>query len=310
MGPILPPGEPAPPAGRRVFISYKRSVEPDASVAAFLREALGREGHSVFIDVEMVPGTDWQELISAQIREADFFVVLLSKASLARGSFVPAETLIAHDRYEQSGSPRVVPVRLKHTQDLPLQLAGKIGHIHDIRWRSSGDNDAALAKLLEAIGPAATRPSALKRGDHFIVTPALWMAGGARENVEGTTIVPVTAGTETQLAVSRANRPGLFLVRVLADGGLEVAIWKGSAYRPVDSRPGSFVKMLEGDSHLWCFAQYAPDTCVLLERGGGRRDPIVITFDREQVQSAWRITHQRGTQHEGFLVVSRHLAAR
>ena len=306
MGPMPPPGELAAPEGRRVFISYKRNVEPDASVAAFFREALGREGHSVFIDVEMVPGTDWPDAISAQIREAEFFVVLLSKASLAKGSYVPAETLVAHVHHEQTGSPRVVPVRLKYTENLPLQLAGKIGNIHDIRWRSSADNDAALSKLLEAIGPAAIRPSALERGDHLIITPALWQAGAARECVEDTTIVPVMAGSETQLAVSRANRPGLFGARVLADGGLEVAIWKGSAYRPVESRPGSFIEMLEGDSHAWCFARYAPDTCVLLERGGGRRDPIVITFDRDHVHSAWRIIHQRGTQHESFLIVSRH----
>ena len=112
MGSIPPPSELAAPEGRRVFISYKRNVEPDASVAAFLRDALGREGHSVFIDVEMVPGTDWPESISAQIREAEFFVVLLSKASLAKGSYVPAETLVAHSHHEQTGSPTVVPVRL------------------------------------------------------------------------------------------------------------------------------------------------------------------------------------------------------
>ena len=305
MGPIPQPGDRTAPEGRRVFISYKRSVEPDASVAAFLRNELGREGHSVFIDVEMVPGTDWPEAISAQIKEAEFFVVLLSKASLAKGSYVPAETLVAHVHHEQTGSPRVVPVRLKYTEDLPLQLAGKIGNIHDIRWHSSADNDAAVSKLLEAIGPAAVRPSALERGDHFIVTQALWQPRAPRERIEGTTIVPVTAGSETQLAVSRANRPGLFGARVLADGSLEVAIWKGSAYRAVESRPGTFVKMLEGDSHTWCFERYAPDTCLLLERDGPRRDPVVITFDRDQVQSAWRITHQRGTQHESLLIVSR-----
>jgi hypothetical protein len=306
MGPILPPGEQTAPEGRRVFISYKRNVEPDASVAAFFRDALGREGHAVFIDVDMVPGTDWPELISAQIREAEFFVVLLSKASVAKGSYVTAETLAAHVQLEQTGLPRVVPVRLKYTEDLPLQLAGKIGNIHDIRWRSAADNDAVLTKLLETIGPASTRPSVLERGDHFIVTPALWLADAARESVEGTTIVPVTAGGDAQLAVSRASRPGLFSARVGADGGLEVAIWKGSAYRLVESRPGSFIKMLEDDSHAWCFERYAPDACVLLARGGGRRHPIVITFDREHVQSAWRITHQRGTQQESFLIVSRH----
>src|SRR5262245_18103268 len=117
MGPIPPPDELAAPDGRRVFISYKRSVEPDGSVAAFLRDALGREGRSVFIDVELIPGTDWPELISAQICEAALFVVLLSKSSLAKGSYVPAETINAHENHEQIGAPRIVPVRLKHTDD-------------------------------------------------------------------------------------------------------------------------------------------------------------------------------------------------
>ena len=305
MPPEHSSGEPATTEGRRVFISYKRNAEPDAPIAAFFREALERHGHSVFIDVEMVPGTDWPEAISAQIRDAEFFVVLLSQASLAKGCYVGAETIVAYENQEQTGRPRIVPVRLKYGEDLPLQLAGKIGHIHDIRWRTPADNDAALAKLLEAVGPGAPRPTALERGDHFIVTPALWMGANSREYVEGTTIVPVTAGEDAQLAVSRAKRPGFFGARVGPDGSLEVAIWKGSGYRPVQSRPGSFVTMLEGDSHTWCFARYGPDECVLLERRAGRRDPIVITFDRNYVHTAWQITHRRGTQHESFLIVSR-----
>jgi hypothetical protein len=194
---------------------------------------------------------------------------------------------------------------LKYSGGLPLQLAGKINHLHYIQWRSAADNGDALSKLVEAIGPAPKRPTSLARGDHFIVTPALWMGANSRESVEGTTIVPVTAGEEAQLAVTRAKGPGIFGARVLADGGLEVAIWKTSNYRPVQSDPGSFIRMFEGDSHVWCFARYTPDECVLLERGGERKDPIVITFDRDHVHSAWRITHQRGTQQESFLIVSR-----
>ena len=305
MPPDHSSGEPATTEGRRVFISYKRNADPDASIAAFFRESLERHGHSVFIDVEMVPGTDWPEIISTQIRDAEFFVVLISRASVAKGCYVGAETMIAYENQERTGWPRIVPVRLKYFEDLPLRLAGKIGHIHDIRWRNPADNDAAFDKLLDAIGPAAARPTALERGDHFIVTPAVWGGADSREYVEGTTIVPVTAGEDAQLAVSRAKRPGFFGARVRADGGLEVAIWNGSTYRPVESCPGSFITMLEGDSHTWCFARYGPDECVLLERRAGRKDPIVITFDRDHVHTAWRITHRRGTQHESFLIVSR-----
>ena len=46
-----------------------------------------------------------------------------------------------------------------------------------------------------------------------------------------------------------------------------------------------------------------PDEPVLLKRTDGRKDPIVVTFDRDLVRAVWLITHQRGTQLESFLIV-------
>ena len=93
---------------------------------------------------------------------------------------------------------------------------------------------------------------------------------------------------------------------------LEVAIWKSANYRRVESQPGRFITMLEGDSHAWCFARYTPDQPVLLERRDGRKDPIVVTFDRELRAS--RLAGQPSTRHrsrefpdrhEGFVVSSK-----
>src|SRR4029434_2702771 len=132
---------------------------------------------------------------------------------------------------------------------------------------------------------------------------------GAGESLGGTRIVPLRTEQETSLAVTRARGPGFFGVRVQEDGALEVAIWKKAAYRMVESRPEQFVTMLEGDYNTWCFARRSPDEALLLKRPDGRKDPIVVTFDRDLVSAVWLVTHERGTQRESFLIVAKHSSA-
>ena len=64
----------------RLFISYKRGVEPDEGVALEIFQALS-PAHEVFIDQTMTVGTRWAERIEAEIRQADFLI------SLAFGAF-------------------------------------------------------------------------------------------------------------------------------------------------------------------------------------------------------------------------------
>ena len=306
-------GESAAAERRRVFISYKRATQPDASLASFLYDSLVSQGHSVFIDVEISPGSDWSEQLSTEIRSADFFIVLLSEASAAPQGFVGAETMMARDSQAITGHPKILPVRLAYTRNLPLRLSAAIGHLQHFEWRDPADNDVLLMTLLQAIGKSersdAEPTSLLLRGDHFIVTNSMWHSTGARESLAGTTIVPVTAGQETNLAVTRTTGPGYFGVKVLESGALEVAIWKGANYRGVQSEPGRFIAMLEGDSHAWRFARHTPDEAIVLRRPDGRKDPIVVTFDQEIVRAVWLITHQRGTDRESFLIVMKESSA-
>ena len=320
----VPPGETPSQAYEReacrIFISYKRGAEPDVSLASFLYASLTSRGHSVFKDVERIPtGGDFAELIASEITGSDFFIVLLTKASTAQG-WVVAETEMAKDSGDLARHPRILPVRVAYTQTLPLRLRAAIGHLHHFEWRDTTDNDKLLGALSQAIGaqqsgqpagdhsPPDSPPdsSSLSHGEHFIITPSMWQSAGTRESVAGTTIVPVVAGQETSLFVTRAKGPGFFRVKVLESGALEVAIWSGANYRRARSQPRKFVTMLEGDTHTWCFARYRPDQPILLKRPDGRKDPIAITCDEDVVRAVWMITHQRETSYERFLIAMKH----
>ena len=146
------PGESTASGQSRIFISYKRDAEPDSSLASFLYDSLAGQGQSVFIDVEIPPGSDWSELISTEIRSSDFFVVLLTEASAAPQGFVVAETVMAKDSEAATGHPKILPVRLAYTKNLPLRLSAAIGHLQHFEWRNPTDNDALLVTLLQAIG--------------------------------------------------------------------------------------------------------------------------------------------------------------
>ena len=144
------PADPRAPERRRIFISYKNGtlaqtsrwrrfsfkrsrarVTMSSSTSRFLRAPTGRNS------------------FPAEIRSSDFFLVLLSKASTAQG-FVLAETVMARESEAVVGRPKILPVRVAFTKNLPLRLSAAIGHLQHFEWRDSADNDALLVTLLEA----------------------------------------------------------------------------------------------------------------------------------------------------------------
>ena len=89
-------------AGKRIFMSYKRDVQPDEPVALQILQALSPQ-HQVFIDQNMPVGTCWAEMIEAEIRQADFLIVLLSEHSV-HSEMVETEIRMAQKfAQEQSG---------------------------------------------------------------------------------------------------------------------------------------------------------------------------------------------------------------
>src|SRR5258708_25434405 len=97
----------------RIFISYKRDIEPDDSVARQLYEDL-RQEYDVFIDQTILVGTHWAERIEAELHRADFLISLLSEHSI-HSEMCLAEISTAHRiARTQNGHPVILPVRLNY----------------------------------------------------------------------------------------------------------------------------------------------------------------------------------------------------
>jgi len=59
----------------RIFVSYKRSAEPDDHLADYFVMHLISEGHDVFIDKQIAAGDKWPVVIQKKLEESQYFVV-------------------------------------------------------------------------------------------------------------------------------------------------------------------------------------------------------------------------------------------
>ncbi|MFH7024433.1 MAG: AAA-like domain-containing protein [Heteroscytonema crispum UTEX LB 1556] len=135
---------------KRVFISYKRDVEPDEPVAVQVFQALSQQ-HQVFIDQRMLVGTSWAERIEIEIRQADFLIIFLSAQSI-NSEMVEAEISMAHQlAKEQAGRPVILPVRLGYREPFQYPLSVYLNHINWAFWRSAEDTPRLIAELNQAV---------------------------------------------------------------------------------------------------------------------------------------------------------------
>lgn len=133
----------------RLFISYKRGVEPDETVALEVFRALSQE-HEVFIDQTMTVGTRWAERIEAEIRQSDFLITFLSAHSV-HSEMVLGEIETAHHLSKEQGRPTVLPVRLAYREPFVYPLSAYLNGINWAFWDSPADTPRLLAELQQAI---------------------------------------------------------------------------------------------------------------------------------------------------------------
>src|SRR5262245_31356339 len=67
----------------KIFINYKRSVEPDQPLAEHLERAFREQGYDVLRDATGIPtGTQWASVIQQHLEESDVVLSLVSNAAL------------------------------------------------------------------------------------------------------------------------------------------------------------------------------------------------------------------------------------
>jgi formylglycine-generating enzyme required for sulfatase activity len=121
-----------------VFISYARE---DRDVAARLAQMIEQDGHSVFWDRELVPGSAFAEVLAAELQAARRVVVLWSRASVG--------SLWVRDEAEVGLKRNVLTPVLIEAVDLPLGF-GSI-HAADLAGWTGNPNDPRLAGLLAVL---------------------------------------------------------------------------------------------------------------------------------------------------------------
>ena len=131
---------------RRVFISYKRNVEPDEAVANQVYQALSQQ-HNVFIDQRILVGNRWAQCIETELRNADFLIVFLSEQSV-NSEMVQWEISLAQElALRQGGKPIILPVRLAYREAFPHPLSIYLNHINWAFWENAEDTPRLIEEL-------------------------------------------------------------------------------------------------------------------------------------------------------------------
>ena len=139
----------------KIFISYKRNVEPDTPVATTVYDALRGE-HDVFIDTTIQVGEKWAERIQNEIKASDYLITFLSEESV-NSEMVIAEIETAHHHNKATGKPVILPVRLNFEEALDYPLSAYLNPLQWALWEKDGDTPKLIEELKQAIGGGKLR---------------------------------------------------------------------------------------------------------------------------------------------------------
>lgn len=146
------------PASPSVFISYARQ---DTEVARNLAEKLQAAGVGVWWDAHIKLGENWAETIEAQLRSADYILILVTTAALQSKQVMANASPRAVREYGDR-DVTVVPVLLEDV-DMPPSLSG----IQYLDFRDNQDRavDALVSRLSSGaeIDFSAFSPQAFER---------------------------------------------------------------------------------------------------------------------------------------------------
>ena len=143
-----------------VVIVYKRGVHPDEELMQSLEKQLGAAGFAVFIDRHLSIGVEWAIAIENEIRKSAAVVPLISAQSV-QSEMLDHEIQCAHSAAQvQGGRPRILPIRVNFTGELPESLAAVLNPLNHFEWESEADTGRLLTEVTGAIrAPAHTQAS-------------------------------------------------------------------------------------------------------------------------------------------------------
>jgi AAA domain-containing protein/TIR domain-containing protein len=161
------------PGQTRVFISYKRNVEPDESVARKVFETLKIRQYDVFIDHLILVGSHWAQRIEEELRQADFLIAFLSAES-TQSEMVIAEIETAHRlAKEQYNRPMILPVRLAYRDPFKYPLSAYLNKFNWALWQHPDDTNRLIEELLQALSGGSLTIDQQSKSNILEVTTSL-----------------------------------------------------------------------------------------------------------------------------------------
>ena len=132
---------------RKVFLSYARE---DTTAARRLYSDLISEGVDVWFDQEdLLPGTRWTNAIADAIKNASFFIAVLSKNSVTKRGYVQKELKLALEVLREFPDSDIflIPVRLDNCHPATDEVAS-------LQWVDLFDNwQVGISRLLTVLKP-------------------------------------------------------------------------------------------------------------------------------------------------------------
>jgi hypothetical protein len=170
--------------GDLVFISYARE---DRSWAERLYMDLRIQEVNAWLDVRCLPvGSNWKLEVKKAIRQARFFVLLISRHSVNKRGFVQREIKEAIDvlRDFPTGSTFLIPARLDATEPIDDEL-------RELNWVELNPSyHDGLARILSSVGASRSAPLIISEASGSAAFPATVLHKGKEIVVQ----LPLTLG--------------------------------------------------------------------------------------------------------------------